>query len=245
MISIVFPVYNKADELETTIEAIEAILVSSGMQNNFEMILVNDGSSDNTANIIDLLCNKKSYVRNFSFDRNLGKGAAIVHGLNQVSSISKVIGFMDADLDIDPKDLPSILGKLQLSEQMMIIGSKYHSLSKVKVSNSRKFLSHLYRYATRQIIGISVSDAQTGLKFYTSDFHPILLKHSFQIKSFAFDVELIALAEKNGLNIVEYPISVRKTFSSSVGLKSGGKALWDLIRIRQLLRFSGNNQRND
>jgi glycosyltransferase involved in cell wall biosynthesis len=166
-------------------------------------------------------------------DKNLGKGAALLIGFSNVSKKADIIGFIDADLDISPSCIKKMISDLVKDNTDMAIGSKYHPDSQVSISLRRKILSQIYRILMQALIGLNVSDTQTGVKFFKRDFLTIILSHEFHTESFAFDIELLLLASKNQIRILEHPVEMKKQFNSSVGIQNGLKALRDLVVIRR------------
>lgn len=233
MISLIFPVFNKESELIPSLTRVTEVLKEEDLYERFEFILVDDGSKDRSRDRISEFSNRQDNVRMVFLDHNQGKGAALLAGFAKASPLSEIIGFMDADLDISPDCIKSIIQHLDSDMADFVIGSKYHRDSNVVVSLKRRVMSRVFRITMKSLIGLNVSDTQTGIKFFKKDFLNTINAHEFNTTSFAFDVELLVLAVRNQLRVTEHPIDMKKEFKSSIGLKNGLMAFIDLVVIRR------------
>jgi glycosyltransferase involved in cell wall biosynthesis len=161
----------------------------------------------------------------------MGKGEAVYQGLQKAAPEYDFVGFIDADLDLNPTYFAQMIQR-SLNENIPVsIGSKRHRESIVKYPVYRKVLSRTYNFAVRSITEVKVKDSQTGMKLFRSDVLKVILPH-LKLQSFAFDVEILALCNKAGFHIEEFPISLKFQEGSSVRIASGFEALTDLFRIR-------------
>jgi glycosyltransferase involved in cell wall biosynthesis len=221
VLTIIIPVYNARDKIAKTLEniqtdldsvqasvfAIEGIGKASYRQRSesswYEIIVVDDGSIDNTREVTeDIVLNDKR-IRMVSYRANRGKGYAIKQGV--IRSQGKYVIFMDGDGNIGNGLLSSYLQKLQDAD--MIIGSKYVPSSVVHAPLSRKLLSKCFHYIVRILLGIKVRDTQVGLKVGRGDAFRMIFK-SVLVKRYAFDAEMLAIASLLGLRIVEMPVKI-------------------------------------
>ena len=118
-VSIIIPVYN---EDKSILEVLKRIHATVDSQNNFEIIVINDGSTDNTLKVLEE--NKNLYNQLITYERNYGKGNAIKKGLE--ASKSKYIFFQDADLEYDPIDINKFTKLINRFEPDLIIGSRFN-----------------------------------------------------------------------------------------------------------------------
>jgi glycosyltransferase involved in cell wall biosynthesis len=235
LLSVVVPVYNQARTILENIATIEE-RIAAGLGGPFELIVVSDGSADSTD--AQLLRSRSDRVRVFHYDRNLGKGYALKLGALQARG--SWIGFVDADLDLDPASLPLFLRHGQEHGLDIVIGSKRHPDSVVDYPRSRRVASRLYQRLVRLLFRLDVRDTQVGLKVFrrevADEVLPLLL-----VKRFAFDLELLAVARSLGfLRIEEQPVALDYRFTGS-GVRSLAvlRALLDTAAIFYRLRVLG------
>ena len=155
-LSVVMPVYNQEEFIYRNL--LEALKTFRRYGKNFEIVAVNDGSTDKTLDEMKLI--KDSRLKVVSYEENKGKGYALKHGFSFVKG--NVSTFMDADLDIHPKNLIGFFKYLE--EADMVIGSKRHKLSKVNYPVHRRFLSFFYHLFVNTLFKLNVKDTQSGLK---------------------------------------------------------------------------------
>ncbi len=220
--SVVIPAYNEATNIENSIDVIFDLLASSPV-GNFELILVNDGSSDNTDELILSISKKKKYknrVSAVSYFPNQGKGWALKTGFE--ASVGKFVAFYDADLEIPPKLLPTYLETIKKEKADAIVGSKRHPESILEYSKVRKIISNVYYIFNRIFFGLKVKDTQSGIKIFKRDLLEKIVP-TLLVKRFAFDLELLVNVVRLGGKIIEAPIEIQnhETYGT-IGLK----ALW-------------------
>lgn len=248
VLSVILPVYNgrskirhtlqnlraRLDRLEPTIGRLgvpEASKAESLPYPPYEIIVVNDGSVDDTKKVVANVIKETADIRMVSYDVNMGKGYAIKEGVS--ASTGQYILFMDGDGDIGTDVLTRYLDSLAKAD--IVIGSKNHSRSIVKAPASRKMLSKLFQLLVRIMLGLKVGDTQVGLKAGKGD----AFRKIFQlvtVNRYAFDAEMLAIASILGLRIKELPvrISLKKSFRR----KDIVRMALDVIGIAYRLRIS-------
>ena len=160
-LSIVCPLFNEEDSLKELSEWINDVCSSNNL--SYELIFVDDGSDDNSWDVIQSLIKKNSFIKGISFRRNYGKSAA----LNEAFGIclGKVVITMDADLQDSPDEIPELYN--------MIINDGYDIVSGWKKNRkdpiSKTIPTKLYNAVTRKVSGIKLHDMNCGLKAYKSD----------------------------------------------------------------------------
>ncbi len=169
----------------------------------YEIIVVNDGSTDDTEEILGEIARKDSRLRMISYRDNMGKGYAIKQGV--LRSRGKYVIFMDGDGEINTDLSAAYLQNLRNAD--MIIASKYHPSSIVTVPRMRKFLSRCFNMFVKAVIPLRVSDTQVGFKAGRGDAFRKIFR-CVLVKRYAFDVEMLALATLLGLKIVEMPVEI-------------------------------------
>ncbi len=207
MVSVIMPAFNESENIVKNVK--EVVDVLSGLGGGFEVIVVDDGSSDNTClRAEQALVEKPERVRVIRYDVNKGKGNALVAGV--CSARGQYVVFLDADMDLHPRQLPLFFAMMESQGADAVIGSKWHPLSSVRYPPLRRFYSKVYYGIVRLLFGLPVRDTQTGLKLFKMallrDVFPHLL-----VKRFAFDVEVLAIAWARGYKIVDAPVTLECT----------------------------------
>lgn len=204
MISVIMPAYNEAEHIIDNLE--ETILTLGGLGFEFEVIVVDDGSPDNTcATAIRQLHRYDQNIRVIRYSENRGKGSALVCGTWYARG--DYIVFLDADMDLHPSQLPTFFGIMESEGADIVIGSKMHPLSRVNYPLKRRLWSKGYYALVRILFGLPVQDTQTGLKLFKAE----VLRRVFPkvlVKRFAFDVEVLAIAHSLGYKIAQSPVTL-------------------------------------
>lgn len=239
LLSVVVPVFNQEAGIAESVMTIRDA-VADGLDGPFELIVVSDGSIDRTAERV--LATRDARVRTIHYDRNLGKGYAVK--LGALEARGRYVAYIDADLDLDPTWLPSLVERAEEVGLDFAIGSKRHPDSVVDYPQRRRVYSWLYQQLVRLLFRLDVRDTQVGLKVFRREVAeqvlPLLL-----VKRFAFDLELLAVARALGFRrIEELPIRLEYRFTGSgVSALSVGHALVDTAAIFYRLRILRYYQR--
>ena len=210
LVSILVPVYN----IENTIEKNINILIDkvSPFLMNFEIIISDDGSSDNSKEEIKKIClnfqNKNANLKNIIgvyAKENQGKG----HALKRACEVSngEYIIFCDGDMEIDPSQLENFFNIMQKENADVVIGSKRHKDSVVNYSNIRKLISFIYFMFVKIFFHLPIQDTQTGLKLFKRD-AIINIFPRILVKAFAYDLEVLVACNSNNKKIVSAPVIV-------------------------------------
>ena len=200
-ISLVIPVYNQAKNVIQTLDRIKKIMNLTKLR--YELIVVNDGSTDNTLQLLQREEETDSRVKLFSYDKNEGKGYAVRIGI--MNSKGKAVVFIDGDSDISVESIVGFIAALRSWD--IIIASKAHPLSRVNTPLSRRILSKGFNYLVRLMLGLKFRDTQSGMKAGNGHVLRVLFKF-MTVRRYAFDVELIAIAHAMKLRIKEMPIEL-------------------------------------
>jgi dolichol-phosphate mannosyltransferase len=201
-LSFVIPAYNEEDYIEGTLGTIEAIIM--GKKLSYEIVVVDDGSGDSTLAKAKTYAGKNGHVRVISYSKNTGKGYAVKTGF--MKATGNVVFFTDSDMEIDLGKISDYIEALKQGD--IVIASKKHSASKTTVPLSRRILSECFNALVRLLTGVPLKDTQSGLKaMKKSAFTNIFPR--LAVKRYAFDVELLAVANLYGLKIVEMPVNIK------------------------------------
>jgi glycosyltransferase involved in cell wall biosynthesis len=232
VITLILPIHNKGSVLDYVFSDLQQLMQAYISAGEFRLLMINDGSTDNSAEVIERIRKEHNYVSVRSLPENKGKGFAIIEGLLMAEAQSRITGYLDADRDIDISIITSMIASIETGGSNLAIGSKYLPKSKISAPLSRRILSRVFRFLTRCLLDLKVSDTQTGIKLFDREFLHMCKNNKFSAHSFSFDLELLTLASKNNLNISEHPVTITKDFGGNVSFVSGMNALQDLMVLR-------------
>jgi dolichol-phosphate mannosyltransferase len=196
------PVFNHQSKISHSLEKIKQAIESAF--NNYELIVVNDGSTDNTLAILRDVALTDERMHILSYTPNRGKGYAVRQGI--LHSHGDVVMFLDGDLDISPDSIRDYVAMLSTSD--LVIASKRHPKSSVKIPRSRAFLSRAFNLFMRVATGIPQKDTQAGFKAGNGVMMRTIFKNA-SINRYAFDVELFTIASILHLRVQEMPVIMK------------------------------------
>ena len=230
-LSVVMPAYNEGSHIYKNL--LETDMILSGFISSYEIVCVNDGSKDNTESEIERAAKECPRIRMVSYTPNGGKGHAIKKGVE--AAVGDRIAFLDSDLDLSPDHFEDFLSHMDSEKADVVIGSKMHKESKLEYPFLRRFISFGYYVMLRILFHLKVHDTQTGIKIYRGDLLKSIVPDVIT-KGFAYDIELLAVANEMGAKIIERPI--RLVFTRSGGFSRIKMAdIWlvfkDTFKIRK------------
>lgn len=225
--SVLMPAYNEARYLTDNFR--ETTYVMESLGEPYEIIIVDDGSRDHTAEVIKDLARQDTRLRPVFLPSNQGKGLALRSGFQAASG--ELIFFLDADLDIDPKQFRVLLKIMQATNSDVVIGSKRHPQSVLHYPWRRRVVSAVYFLLVKLMFGLPIKDTQTGIKL----FQRRVLEKTFPkvlVKKYAFDLELLVLVNYFEYKIAEAPVVVnyRGKFGH-IGLSAIFNTWWDTMAV--------------
>ena len=221
-ISVIMPAYNEGGCIFENIRTTIGVLNDAGLE--YEIIAIDDGSSDNTLGEIKHAAESFENVKAASNPRNMGKGMALKNGF--AVATGDIVVFMDADLDLHPSQINNLIAKLDSGQCDVVVTSKHHPESKLSYPFSRKVVSYVYYLIIKFLFNLPVRDTQTGLKLFRRE----VLDHAFHrmlVKTYAYDVELLAITVSAGYTVKEIPV----VLDSRRGMKWGRITFRDIIDI--------------
>lgn len=230
MISIIIPAYNEEKRIEGSLSEASAYLNDSGME--YEIIVVDDGSSDGTSRIVGGMAADFPKVRLIRYEKNRGKGHALRTGV--LVTKGDYVLVMDADLSTPMDELRNLMPYLADGGFEIAIGSRALALSDIvrKQPWWRRGMGKMFNKIVRTLVIGGFSDTQCGFKLFAGDVARDLFGEA-KIDRFAYDVEILARARKKGCRIKEVPIRWINSPESKVDpLKDSLQMLGDLVRIR-------------
>lgn len=210
-ISIVIPAFNEQEHISNTVENIIGYC-----RNNFkewEIILVNDGSADDTLNIAKSLVKANNRINVISNAKRMGKGFSLRRGLG--SAQYRYIFFTDADLSFPIEQINKLLKGIDEDGFDIVIGSRVLTYPKIALDRFlyRRIMGRIFNILVKVLMGLKFNDTQSGFKlFKKKSIERILPKMT--INGFSFDVELLLIAMKSGFKVCEVRV-ISKNFSRS------------------------------
>ena len=224
-LSIVIPCYNESKDIASNAEIVKKYLLDNKIDH--ELILVNDGSKDNTKEVIESIPGVKA----LSYEKNRGKGGAVKYGIEHASG--DYVLFMDADLSTD---ISAINKVIELAPNYdLIIGSRHakDSVIKKKQPWTRVFIGWCCRVLVKMLFHTKLKDTQCGFKAMRTDVAKKIASKQL-VTNFAFDVEYIYIARLNNLSMYELGITWSDDRGSTVNpIKSSLKFFKDIFFIRR------------
>lgn len=223
-VSIVVPGLNESASLP---ELARRIDVAIGQTENYELIFVDDGSTDDTWQVIGGLRATNPRIRGIRLRRNFGKAMALATGFSECRG--SVLVMMDADLQDDPVDLPQLLGKVR-SDLDVVVGWKVSR----KDPLSRRLFSKVFNGTVRYFTGVRLHDMNCGFKAYRRE---VIETIPIYGDLFRF-IPVLAAAE--GFNVGEIPVThhSRAYGRSRYGLERILRGFFDLLTVIFLTRYA-------
>jgi len=225
-ISVVMPAYNEGKEIANAIRHISDQLKDNGYR--YEIIVVDDGSNDDTFDVVNKLSMLNLKV--LRFERNIGKGFALKHGLNNAKG--EYVIFFDSDMDVNATNIEQYIDALKNYD--LVIASKRHPNSSYDAPFFRRLLSIAFQTLVTIFVGVTATDTQSGLK--AGKVEPMRrIFHFLAVKDFAFDVELLTLAHLLDYSYIEMPVNIKlKSWFSPI---KALRMFIDLLGITYRLRI--------
>ena len=213
-LTVVVPVYLEVKTIRKRLLAISSVLKNANL--DYEIICIVDGAGGHIGPPLQR-------TKIINLDKNYGKGYAVCEGMKKAQG--EAVAFIDGGGEIDPEFLVFFWHFMKATNADIVVGSKLHPASTVSYPVVRKILSWGYQMLTRVLFGLWVRDTQVGIKMFKKEVIKKVVP-KLLVKSYAYDVELLAVALHHGFNkIYEAPIIVK--WSGGVGLSS--KKLWIVI----------------
>jgi glycosyltransferase involved in cell wall biosynthesis len=225
-LSIVIPAYNEATRLPGTLERVLAYLDQG--DSSFEVLAVDDGSSDRTAELVERIAADEPRIRLLR-EPHRGKGAAVRAGA--LAARGAVVLFTDADLSHPVEELTRLPGLLD-GAQVVIASREGAGARRLAEPLYRHLMGRVFNRFVRLLAVPGIEDTQCGLKCFTAPAARELFKRQ-TIDGFGFDVELLFLARKLGYRVREVSVTWRHVPASRVDpLRDTLRMVADVVRVR-------------
>ena len=227
--SFVIPAYNESGRIPATLEAVVACIRSHGWA--AEVLVVNDGSKDDTAQVVRAFAEKAPEVRLLENPGNRGKGYSVRNGMLQAQG--EVVMFTDSDLSAPIEEVERLFAAIEKGADIAI-GSRWLESGRQTHRQPlyRQFFGRCFNLVTRMVMNLPFADTQCGFKAFTREAARTVF--SLQtIERWGFDPEILFIAIKRGLQVVEVPVSWAHDERTRMSyLKDGMKMLEELAVIR-------------
>jgi dolichyl-phosphate beta-glucosyltransferase len=227
-LSVIVPAFGEADRIAATVDALRRSLAEVDRDGGLEVVVVDDGSSDDTGE----RAAAAGAHQVITLPENRGKGAAVRAGV--LAARGRTIAFTDADLSYPPEQLLRLLAHVEEGYDV-VVGSRKHIETNVLVKGRRlrELSGRVFNVLTLGVLLGQYRDTQCGLKAFRSDVARRLFSVA-RVDGFAFDVELFHLVERYRLSLLEVPVALANSETSTVrvGLE-GIRMIRDLFRVRR------------
>jgi glycosyltransferase involved in cell wall biosynthesis len=227
--SIVIPAYNESARIRATLDKVLAHIGERGW--NAEVLIVNDGSSDDTAQIVQQYASQHPALRLLENPGNRGKGYSVRNGMLHASG--EWMLFSDADLSSPIEEADKLIAALADGADV-VMGSRWlrKELQTQPQPLYRQFYGRIFNVALRIILGLHYRDTQCGFKAFTRQSTDLIfpLQH---IERWGFDPELLFLARKFGLKVEEVPVKWAHREGTRLNpLRDGLRMFLEILKIR-------------
>ena len=206
-LSVIMPLYRLAASAAANLQQVADLFERYAVE--AELVPVDDGSGDGTDEILrhfELGGFRHVTLKPVICPRNGGKGAALRAGFE--ASTGRYVMLLDGDLDIQPAQTPYFFESMAKNRADIVVGSKRHPDSQVRYPWHRRIVSWCYFTLVRWFVGLPITDTQTGMKLFKREVLGPALDRML-VKTYAFDLELLAIAASRGAKIAEAPVVIR------------------------------------
>jgi dolichyl-phosphate beta-glucosyltransferase len=227
--SIVIPAYNEAARISNALEVVVGCIRQCGW--SAEVIVVDDGSRDRTAELVRAFAANAPEVRMLQNPGNRGKGYSVRNGI--IQSLGEVVMFTDADLSAPIEEAEGLFAAIAGGADIAI-GSRWLERTRQTIRQPlyRQFFGRCFNAVTRVVMGLPYADTQCGFKAFTR----AAAQTVFQLQTverWGFDPEILFIARKRGYRIVEVPVSWAHDERTRISyLKDGMKMLEEIAIVR-------------
>jgi glycosyltransferase involved in cell wall biosynthesis len=227
--SIVIPAYNESRRIERTLQ--EVLAYAAQQRWDAEVIIVNDGSRDNTVEIVGRYAEKNPALRLIENPGNRGKGYSVRNGMLKAGG--DVMLFSDADLSAPIGESAKLFEQIQMGADVAV-GSRWvkPELQTQKQSLHRQAFGRVFNLALRLVLGLRFKDTQCGFKAFSRRAVDSIFPQQ-RIERWGFDPEVIFLAEKKGLKVIEVPVQWAHEPGGSIHpVRDGLRMLLEMLKVR-------------
>lgn len=224
------PAYNEEKRLARSLDSIRRYF-SHHRYSGVEILVVDDGSRDGTAALVERYTADNGCMRLLRNPGNRGKGYSVRHGM--LEARGDWILYSDADLSAPIEDLDVLLAAAEKDGAQVAIGSRAVDRSMVGVHQPifREWSGRAFNLFMRMVTGLPYRDTQCGFKLYRQDAAQAVFSRQL-LDGFSFDVEDLIIAKQLGLRAVEVAVHWNNVEGTTVGTWQGVKSFLDVVKIR-------------
>ncbi len=228
-LSVIIPAFNEEKRLPKTLNEINSYL--SKQNYNYEIIVVSDGSTDRTCEIVENLKSKITNLKIICEKENRGKGYAVKRGMLEAKGKFRL--FTDADNSTPISEIEKFWPEFEKGADIVIASRDLKGAILDPPQNLyRRFVGEVFKYLRKIIVGLwEIQDTQCGFKCFKGEVAEKIFPKC-KIERFAFDPEVLILAKKMGYKIKEVPIYWRNDPNSKIKFKFALKMFFELLQIR-------------
>ncbi len=227
-ISIIIPAYRESVRIVNTLTDIRAWFRENS-EFTYEVIVVDDGSPDQTSQVVKKFAQTWTNLKLIRYDVNRGKGYAVRVGMQHATGELRL--FMDADNSTNISNLTQFIKKYNEGFDVVIASIRTEGATALQESGFRNLMSTLSQLLIRTMARLPVNDTQRGFKLFSREASSLIfLKQT--IERYAFDIEILTIANLHGQAIHEMPVAWSNPPGDNVRLSSYVKTLVDLFKIR-------------
>jgi glycosyltransferase involved in cell wall biosynthesis len=223
-LSVVMPVFNESATIQEIVRRVRAVGLAD------EIIVVDDGSTDSTPDLLRQLAKEAPELRLITHEHNQGKGAAVRSGIAEAQG--DLILIQDADLEYDPRDYPKLLEPIDDDKADIVFGSRFLGAPRRSTMFWHMVANQMLTFMTNVLYNSILSDMETGYKLFR---RPILQDVPLRAKRFDFEPEVTAKLLKRRARIFEVPITFNPREydeGKKIGLRDAFEAVWTLLKYR-------------
>ena len=233
-LSIIIPAYNESARIAKTLRSVLSYL--DEQPGGGEVVVVDDGSKDDTAGVSEETIRahprRRSEGRVIRVEPNKGKGNAVRTGL--LAARNNVAAFFDADLSMPVTETPKLVEPIRSGQYDVVFGSRALDRRLIGTHQpwTREQSGRVFNFVMRVMTGLPFKDTQCGFKAFRMDVCRAVVEGGL-IDRFGFDVEMLFIAHRAGLRMLEYPVRWDDVAGGSVSFKTGLQGFAELNEVRR------------
>jgi glycosyltransferase involved in cell wall biosynthesis len=236
-LSIVVPAYNEENTIATVLESLLKEVPSAE-----EIIVVDDGSKDRTAQIAEAKSHEHPQIHLIRQPQNQGKTAALRTGF--AASTGDIVLVQDADMEYDPVDIPEVIDPILKGKADVVYGSRFMIRRASRVLYFRHYLANQFlTFLSNLLTDLNMSDVETGYKAFRGE---IIRNMVIETRGFGFEIEVTAKVAKLKCRVFEVPISYSgRTYEEGkkIGFKDGLDAIYYILKYNLFVSLAKSYNR--